>query len=334
MGWLGGFLKRVSGAAPEEMLFAPSVAAPALPGIGEPIVADECYVELFVESLRLTEARRFASRFNGVVYSFVTLAREGEANAQLAAVSKPDKLTEIDDTSLDKVITVSKQMMAAVPWRGGALSLEIGLFSVKAGNLLSPILDYVTRVSSAAGISFVGAVKPFLPLITEGMALIAGQRADTAVEVALDTDLALGQSAVMAIVAAPRGSIDVAKLSLDADRRLLLDGRSLDRGYCVFSIRRAAQKADFGEIPELKEKYATLQAAIRANKAADARDAMTAFRLATIASPDLISSDARRLVEKAQQKLDAAFVSTEGVGTRAGLEARPVETLADIGLYP
>ncbi len=121
MGWLGGFLKRVGGAAPEEMVFAPSVAAPALPGIGEPIVADECYVELFVESLRLTEARRFASRFNGVVYSFVTLAREGEANAQLAAVSKPDKLTEIDDTSLDKVITVSKQMMAAVPWRGGAL---------------------------------------------------------------------------------------------------------------------------------------------------------------------------------------------------------------------
>ena len=229
MGWLGGFLKRVGGAAPEEMVFAPSVAAPALPGIGEPIVADECYVELFVESLRLTEARRFASRFNGVVYSFVTLAREGDVNAQLAAVSKPDKLTEIDDTSLDKVITVSKQMMAAVPWRGGALSLELGLFSVKAGNLLSPFLDYVTRVSSAAGISFVGAVKPFLPLITEGMDLIAGQRADTAVEVALDTDLALGKSAVLAIVAAPKGSVDVAKLSLDADRRLLLDGRPLDQ---------------------------------------------------------------------------------------------------------
>src|SRR5207249_8602919 len=96
-------------------------------------------------------------------YSFVTLSREGDTKAEFAAVSKPDKLAELDSQSLDKVITVSKQMMGAVPWRGGTLGLEVGLFSVKKGNLLSPVLDYVTKVSSTAGASFVGAVKPFLP---------------------------------------------------------------------------------------------------------------------------------------------------------------------------
>jgi hypothetical protein len=200
------------------------------------------------------------------------------------------------------VITVSKQMMGAVPWRGGLLGLEIGLFSVRTGNLLTPILEYVTKVSSAAGASFVGAVKPFLPLITEGMDLIAGQREDTALEVALDTDIALQGGGVQAIIAAPKSSIDLAKVSLDAhDRKLLLDGKPLDRGYCVFSIRPTLQKSDYGEIPELKEKYAAFQAAIKANKMKDAQDALTAFRLATIASSDLITSDALKLVQKAEQ---------------------------------
>jgi len=317
-----------------EMVYVPAVQAPAglIPGAGERIAADECYIELYIESCRLAEARKFASRFNGIVYSFVSLSREGEASAKLAAVSKPEKLTELDENSLDKVITVSKQMMSAVPWRGGSLGLEIGLFSIKTGNLLTPVLDYVTKVSSAAGGSFVGAVKPFLPLITEGMDLIAGQRKDTAIEVAIDTDIALQAGGVHAIIAAPKGSIDLAKISLDKDdRKLLLDGKPLNRGYCVLSIRPTLLKSDYGEIPELKEKYAAFQAAIKANKMKDAQDALTVFRLATIASPDLITSDAQKLVKKADQKLKDAFPAG-GIAAPA-TKPHEIEELAAIGLY-
>ena len=287
MGWLGGFLKRVGGAAPEEMVFAPSVAAPALPGIGEPIVADECYVELFVESLRLTEARRFASRFNGVVYSFVTLAREGEANAQLAAVSKPDKLTEIDDTSLDKVITVSKQMMAAVPWRGGALEpRDRSLLgqdrkpAVADPGLRHPCLvggrHQLCRRSEAVSPAHHRRHGPdHRPARGHGGRGRPRHRPRAPPERgAGNRRRAEGQRrrgealARRRPPAAPRWS----------------SSRSAATACSPFDGRQ--QKADFGEIPELKEKYATLQAAIRANKAADARDAMTAFRLATIASPD------------------------------------------------
>ena len=140
--------------------------------------------------MRLERARRFATRFNGVVYSFTSLPREGDAKAQFAAVSKPDKLSELDKNSRQGDYRIQADD-CSVAWRGGPLSLEIGLFSVKAGNLLTPILEYVTKVSSTAGISFVGAVKPFLPLITQGMDLIAGQQDDTELEVALDTDAAL-----------------------------------------------------------------------------------------------------------------------------------------------
>ena len=98
--------------------------------------------------------------------------------------------------------------MGAVPWRGGDLGLELGLFSVKSGNILTPIVNFVSKVSEVAGISFVGAVKPFLPLITEGMDLIAGQPNDVKLEVGVDTNLALSHPMACAIIAAKQGSFD------------------------------------------------------------------------------------------------------------------------------
>ncbi|HEX8254625.1 MAG TPA: hypothetical protein VF846_15890 [Thermoanaerobaculia bacterium] len=330
MGWFRSFYERIKGAPPTDMTLVQSVPAPGLTFTGATIKPDECYVELYVESLRLTKARKLATTFNGVVYSFVSISREGDVQAQLAAVSKPQRLTQLDDKSLDKVITVSKQMMGPVPWRGGVFGLELGLFSVKTGNLLSPVLDYVTKVSTAAGVSFVGAVKPFLPLITAGMDLIAGQTADTAIEVGIDTDITVTTSGVHAIIDAPKGQIDTSKLSVDpADNKLLLNGKPFEYGYCVFSIRRADQKTDYGEIPELKARYAAFQKAIVDNKINDAKEALTAFRLAAVASPDLISSDARRLVAKAQQKLDDAFPAGGVSNDRKSRQ----EALAEIRLY-
>lgn len=331
MAWLAQFLKTLAGEAPKDLIFVQNIKMAG--AADEPIQPDECYIELYVESLRLAKARSFATKFHGLVYSFVSLPREGDTNASYAAVSKPEKLATLDPQSLDKVITVSKQMMGAAPWRGGPLNLELGLFSVKPGNLLTPILDYVTRVSSTAGISFVGAIKPFLPLITEGMDLIAGQTGDTRIAVAVDTSLTLTASGFFAIIDASKGQIDVAKLSIDPiDRKLLLNGAPLNEGYCVFSIRRALQKADYGEIPELKDRYAALQQAIKSNRKKDADEALVAFRLATITSPDLIASDAAALVAKAQEKVRQAFPGG-GVAKALLLQDEPLEALSDIGLY-
>jgi hypothetical protein len=332
-----GLIKKITaslkGGPAYDLTFVPSILAPEvdIDGIGQAVDADSCYIELYLESLQLSRARKFATRFHAVAYSFVTLSREGEERAQLAAVSKPEKLAELDEDSLDRVITVSKQMMGATPFRGGPVSIELGLFSVKSGNVLTPVLDYVTRVSSTAGISFVGAIKPFLPLIAEGMDLIAGQRQDTALEVGVEIGLTLNSGCVMAIIDRPKGSIDIKKLSLDKDRRLLLDGKILDCGYAVFSIRPTTRKSDFGEIPELKERYGALMTAISKGKMKDAQDALGSFRLATIASPDLITSDADRLVELARLKYGKAF--PPGGVAAIGPEEVRVESLSEIGLY-
>ncbi|HEX8126431.1 MAG TPA: hypothetical protein VF548_12695 [Allosphingosinicella sp.] len=306
MGMLSRIWKKIKGQDAVDQFF--TRLPDSFPEDGQDLVPDDCYVELYVESLRLEKARRFAASFHGVVYSFVSLVREADRNAEIAAISKPEKLANLDKDSLGNVISVHKQMMGAAAWRGGNLGLEIGLFSVKSGNLLTPVLDFVTRVSTTAGVSFVGAVKPFLPLITEGIDLIAGQKDETNLEVGLDTDLGLTKTGTYAVIDAPKNSIDVAKLSLDPrDGKLLLAGQPLQKAYCVFSIRRQDQKVDYGQIPVLKEKTEALFAAIRKGVKKDAEDALTALKLEVIVSQDLITRDGNLLIQKAKDRVKAAF---------------------------
>lgn len=305
MGLLGDIWRRIKGPPAIDQVF---VRLPdSSPEDGKPLQPDDCYVQLYVNSLRLRKNRKFASRFHGVVYSFVTLHREASNDAQMAAISKPDRIANLDENSLERVITVNKQMMGSVAWRGGVMKLELGLFSVKSGNLLSPVLDFVTEVSTAAGVSFVGKAQPFLPLITKGLDMIAGQTDDVDLQVAVDTDLNPEATGTWAIVDVGKNGFDTASLALDHDGKLLHNGRPLQEGYCVFSIRRTDEKPDYGEIPELKEKYAALTAAIRTRKQQETQDALAAFRSEVYASSDLIPRDADAIVEKATQRVRSAF---------------------------
>jgi hypothetical protein len=335
MGLINRLIKSITGEndKPLEFVYADNISIDAtIEGIGEPIEADTCYLELFLESVRISRARKFASKFQGIVYSFVTLAREGNENALLSAVSRPERLEQLDKNSITKAIQVGRQLMAPVAYRGGSIQLELGLFSVKSGNLLTPILNYVAEISAAAGISFVGSVKPFVPLIEKGMDLIASHSEDTELEVGLDTSLKLKKGAVVAIIAKDKKEIDNSKLSLDNDKKLLYDGQPLDAAYAVFSIRSTTMKPDYGEIPELKEKFNTFLAAIKSGKRKDTREAVLAFRLAVVASPDLITTDIKALIKKAEDRFNLAF--PDGVEASVNQRYGPeITTLAEIGLY-
>ena len=332
MGFLTRLFERIKGAPPKDYLLVRNLPDPTGKIAELPMPPDEVYVEVFVESLRLKAARRFTTRFHGMIYSFITLARDGAPSAELAAITKPGNLANLDPKNLDRVITVERQMLGAVPWRGGTLKLEIGLFSVKSCNLLSPVLDYVTRVSDQAGISFVGSVKPFLPLITEGLDLIAGQSADVEIELALDTDLTLSRSEMIALVAVPKDTLATTDLSVDqTDRKLLLEGKPLEEAYCVLSIRRTDRKADFGEIPELAEGYKQFRDALKTRRRTLSDDAKQALITAIYLSPDLIDSDKTRLVKLIDEEFKRVM---PGGGIAASDTPKPLENFGDLPLYP
>jgi hypothetical protein len=329
MDWVAKLWKSIKGQETVDMMFVDLTSAAS----GQPTLEpNECYVELYVDSLRLRNARKFATTFHGVVYTFVNLPFEGDARIKIPAISKPQNLEQLDPAGLGNVITINKQMMGAIPWRGGPMLLELGLFSVKGGNLLTPVLDFVSEISTAAGVSFAGKIGPFAPLISKGMNMLAGQTRDVALEVGVDTALELSKPGTYAMIAAPKnGSISDAKLSLDQDRKLLHDGQPLKQAYCVFSVKRADQKVDFGEIPELKESFAKLRGKIREGQMEPAQEAFASFRLTAMTSPDLIRKDAKRLVALAKEMMDEAF--GEGPVSRMEGEIGGPGTLADLPLY-
>lgn len=330
MGWLGELWVAIKGREAVDMIFVPDLDPDAA---SQPAFeADRCYVELYVDSLRLRNARKFTTPFHGVVYSFASLAFEAGERIKIPAISKPENLAQLDPGGIARVITLNKQMMGAIPWRGGQLLLELGLFSVKGDNLLTPVLEFVTDISAAAGVSFVGKIAPFAPLITKGMDMLAGQTSNVALEVGFDTTIELHTPGTHAIIASSKdGPIKKERLQLDQDRKLLLDGQPLKAAYCVFSVRRTLTKADYGEIPELKEGFAKLREAIRHGVEQPAKDALAAFRLTALTSPDLIREDARRLVRLAEEMMLEAFAA----GTVSSPETEPLgpRNLAEVRLY-
>jgi hypothetical protein len=335
MGFLSALIDRVAGVPPTSWTLVERLPDPdpARGLFGKPLEPDECYVEIYLESMRLEKARRFATTFDGVVYAYMGLARLGEPRAEIAAVSKPENLSALNGQSLQRVLTVQKRLLPATPWRGNPLALELGLFSVKTGDVLTPLIGFVTEISAKAGVSTAAMADPLMPLVSKGLDLIAGQTTETEIELAIDTDATVDESRLMAIVAAPRGTYAPGGFSVDpSDRRLLHDGREVNAGYCVFSIRRADRNPDWGAIEQLQQAYADLKGAIRSGREADAREALAAFSRACIVSPDLIEKDGRALRDKAKAMVADAF---EGGAQSRGPQPESVgrPSLLELNLY-
>ncbi|MGA7807242.1 hypothetical protein [Bradyrhizobium sp.] len=334
MGWLNNLLNKVAGVPPTDWTLLDDLTDPGIGIAGKPVSPDECYVELYVESLRLEKARRFATTFDGVIYSFASLAREGANRVEKASVTKPQNLATMDANNLGRVITVSKRIMGAIPWRGDPFGLELGLFSVKSGNLITPLIDYVTKVSDKAGLSIATKVDAFMPLITEGLDMIAGQKNDTEIELAIDTDLSLDRSRLCALVAKKKGTLASTDLTIDPqDRKLLQNGEPLQAAYCVFSIRSSNRNPDWGSIPALQDSYADFTNAINSGKHKEAEEALAAFNRRVITSPDLIPSDKNRLKEKARADLQDAFPGGGQAVRPAERERFKGRRLIDLNLY-
>ena len=165
------------------------------------------------------------------------------------------------------------------------------------------------------------------------MDLIAGQAEDTAIEVALDTDLSLREGEAFAVIAVEDGALDRSELSIDPHTSALLyEGMPLKESYFVFSIRPTKQKADYAEIPELKAAYAAIMEAIRAGTVDAADAALQAFRRTAIVSPDLITEDRNLIVEKASMKVREAFPKGFVPSSRPG-ESDASQSLGDLKLY-
>jgi hypothetical protein len=309
----------------------PKDPAPAPPGQDD----EEYYVTIDLDSMRVPGVSRGYTKLYGVVHSFISAPTFGAAeNAEFRAVTLPDHLKDKDATNLDGVLQLKKRLLGPIPYRGGQLKLEVGLFSVKSADLIDPYLKLLQEMSGQAGVAFVQTALPFVGLLKKGLDLLTGNAADSTLEIGLTTELEQPQPGWFLVMAGPKDLVKDEGLSVDpADGRLLgKDGNAyVTYPYMLFQVSTSLQRSDWFQIPELVAPHAKIRQALGENDLQRARRLVDQFEWIAKACPDLISDDAKTVVAKLKNWYD--LTTKGGLPKDAAAEALDVGALSELDLY-
>ena len=276
----------------------------------QPIPADAKYLQIRLKSMHVVDVRRGLSRFYGTVHSHASVPHRSGDNAEFNVLTTPSVLKDAEAGHLDRVILIDQPLLGPVPYRGGELELEVGLFSIKSQDLAGPYLDLLSDLSGLAGVSFVSAAKPFAEPLIRGINLLTGGAEDTVLEVGLAIKTRAPCTGYQIVVRAPRGSIDPSALQVsDGDFVLTSrDGVDVTRyPYMILEITAEEQRADWFSIPELQKPYKELNTAIRENRVAAVEEALITFERTALTCDDLLFSDAVRLKSIIRSQVESIF---------------------------
>jgi len=301
----------------------------------ESIEPDKAYMSIRLRSLRIVNVRKLTRKFFGVIHSFISLPHLGNGLASFQVVTVPNDLKEIDSKNLDRVISVNKPLLGPVPYRGGELNLQLGLFSVETADLAAPFISVVEKMSSVAGVSLVKTAAPFKEPISEAFRLLTGGTSNSILEIGLSNSVSEAelQSGWFLVMRANKNEVDLSNLRIKETSNCIedLEGKPIkDFPYILFSIEQTVQRPDWMQISELKDAWDDIDNLIRRNDFTEATKSLFRFRRLALISPDLISSDGKLLFEKAQKKVSEVL---DRVETSAVQSNRSLPDFATLDLY-
>jgi hypothetical protein len=318
---------------PVEWVFLPlgANAEPAPPGAAD----TEYYITIDLGSMRIPAVNRAYAKLYGAVHSFISVPTFlSAANAQFRVVTTPTNLKNIDAANLDRVLQINKRLLGPIPYRGGRLTLEMGLYSVKSADLLDPYLSLLQEMSGEAGVAFVKNALPFVGLLKKGIDLITGNAKDSTLEIGLSTELEQPQMGWYLVMAAPKDAVQPNELKVDPKDSRLLDGQGkpyVQYPYMLFRVSASLQRTDWFQIPELVESHTKLREALLENDLVRAQKLLEQFSLIANTCPDLLKTDAARISEELKKRYD---ITVPKVAAQAADESGPdIGELKELRIY-
>jgi hypothetical protein len=302
------------------------------PPAGE-VEPESGYLSVFLRSAHVVDARRGLRRFYGTVSSSLSLPTRAGTTAQFASTISPAALQDVDPDHLDRFVQLNHRLLGPVPYVGGDVVAEVGLFSVASGDLTVPYLALLDSLSRTAGVAFIGVALPFAGPIRDGINLLSGASDGTALEIGFSTTWRPLRPGVVASVRTPSGGPGGYRIA-DGDGRLLdASGRLVtDVPYLVVETSVESRRDDWVLIPELASAWADVQREYRAGRPRLAADALTVFRRIALTCDDLLFDDALRIAERAEKLYGEAGPPTPAVrGTGSHRELPPLESLSPFG---
>ena len=330
MSWVRNFLHK----NPGNWFFGPvQPAVASLSGAAARQVEPEsAYVSLYLEAMRVSAARDRGQAFYGAVTSTCTVETRSGQLAQLVAVSTPAALHGATPARLDRVVTGTVPLIDCVPYRGGVLDAEIGLFAFPGSYLLGPYLDLLGNIATVASAFLppAGALASaaLIPSARKGLDLLFGATAEAKLEIGLAHAWQPPVTGSYAVVAAPEPSEG---FRLQQGRSLLNpDGSDVRAAYLILRLDAQPHRHNWASIPDIQASYEVVAAAARRSDLTAAKEALASFRRITLFSPDLLAADAERLHNLVDDQVKRAFPS---ITTSSRPPSVTFPVLADIPLY-
>jgi hypothetical protein len=235
------------------------------------------------------------------------------------------KLAGPDPANADRILLVDLPVLGPIPYRGGNITVGLGLFAVQSSDLAEPFLDLLGTISRAAGVSFVDAAKPFIGPLKIGAERLLGMRNQSSLAVGLERGYSAVNTGTFLVTDAPANLVDIRKIKLDDSFRISFAPNDKLAGYpyFVFSIEADTRRADWASIPELRGAHEAIRTLLRNPKTTEnkAEEAFAVFKRLAENSPDLIDADAEALVAAKNEKLERAFGRIRAVaGRKKGLD--------------
>jgi len=222
-----------------------------------PLSAGQHYYTIRLREMYVRRARVLWRKLYPMVYSYIRQGADEEN-----AVAGPGQLKDLGDTNLDRIVNINHRLAGPTVFRGGEVSMLVGLYTVPGADAARALLDVVGQIASLGGLTLgtapqiagvlKGGVENLLGL--DGASLQFGVR-DSFFSSAAGTGNPL-RPGVYVGINAPQHSVDAQRMWVKGGRLLHGDdpisGRPYDNhDYILVEVERRDTREDWPSIPDI-----------------------------------------------------------------------------------
>lgn len=272
------------------------------------------YVSIMLRRLRIVSARVGFSRYYGVVEFYGRLLRISGAPVEFASVTSPGKLRDVRTKDLRNFVLSNQRLLGPVPYVGGDLEIEIGLFTIKSQDLLMPYLELLGVLSSTAGLAFSSVAAPYISAIKSGVAALIRPEGSSSLQIGASVTFSPAQEGTYVAARLSSDDHDLSEFHLDSSYYLVDENgcRLVGVPYLVFSVTQSAVRDDWHQIPAISAAYNELVSSVREQKSyQEVGSHFEHFRRIVLTDPDILSKHGLQIIDWVKTNLSAAQTTTK-----------------------